>query len=316
MKFLNKFIIQAQKGELAVKSYSQFWDKYSYKVKISFGMGAPAKIPWISFLAPGMSTSQGFYPVYLYYKEQGVLILSFGISETHSFQGNYESQDFPNNWSSAITENYPKISEVVESPKRYGESFCFKKYSITLKQNEVNYLDEKGNDVDTVQLEKDLNEILEKYNKELNFIFDGPANINNKESIFSIESQLEDFIIENWENTVLSEKYELLIEDGEIMSQQFLAQGEEGNNYIDILVKDKIRGNYVVIELKKNQTNDDTIGQTLRYMGWVTKYLNDENVKGIIIAAKYDKKLNLALSMVPDIEAMTYEVDFKLKNYE
>ena len=36
-------------------------------------MGMPAKVPWIAFLAPGMSVSGGYYPVYLYYKEQDKL---------------------------------------------------------------------------------------------------------------------------------------------------------------------------------------------------------------------------------------------------
>ena len=92
-KFLEKFIIQAQRGDLGTKDYNEFWNEFDFKVKVSFGMGTAAKIPWISFLAPSMSTSQGFYPVYLYYKEQDVLFLSFGISETHSFQGTFESKD-------------------------------------------------------------------------------------------------------------------------------------------------------------------------------------------------------------------------------
>jgi len=279
-------------------------------------MGAPAKVPWISFLAPGMSTSQGFYPVYLYYKEQDILILSFGISETYSYQATEKSNDSPVNWSYEISQEYPEISKIIESPKRYGNSFCFKKYTPIISENKIVYLDENENQINLDELNNDLSNILEIYSKELNIAFEKTSNISQKNSIFSIEKQLEDFIIENWEKTILSEKYELIVEDGVNVSQQFNALGTEGNNHIDILVRDKKNGNHVVIELKKNQTNDDTIGQTLRYMGWVKKYKKDENVKGIIIAAKYDKKLNLALSMVPSIEAMTYEVDFKLKDYE
>jgi len=86
---------------------------------------------------------------------------------------------------------------------------------------------------------------------------------------------------------------------------------------IDILAKDKKNGNYVVIELKNDKkTIDAAVGQTLRYMGWVKKYKKDENVKGVIIARNYDEKLKLALSMVENVEAMTYEIDFKLNEYK
>jgi len=51
-------------------------------------------------------------------------------------------------------------------------------------------------------------------------------------------------------------------------------------------------------------------------MGWVKKYKKDENVKGVIIARNYDEKLKLALSMVENVEAMTYEIDFKLNEYK
>ena len=315
MKFLEKFIIQAQRGDLGTKDYNEFWNEFDFKVKVSFGMGTAAKIPWISFLAPSMSTSQGFYPVYLYYKEQDVLFLSFGISETHSFQGTFESKDSSVNWSNKILQTYPEISSLIENPKRYGNSFCFKKYFPVVSKNKVLFLDENQKQINSDELRNDLVNILDIYSEELDFMFEKPEVNSQNNSIFSIESQLEDFIIENWDNTILSKKYELIVEEGEIVSQQFYAPGTEGDNHIDILAKDKNNGNYVVIELKKNQTNDDTIGQTLRYMGWIKKYKKDENVKGIIIAAKYDKKLNLALSMAPNIEAMTYEVDFKLRDH-
>lgn len=57
---------------------------------------------------------------------------------------------------------------------------------------------------------------------------------------------------------------------------------------IDILARDENAGNHVVIELKKSQTSDDTIGQLTRYMGWVMDKKGDENVRGIIISANYD----------------------------
>jgi len=76
-------------------------------------------------------------------------------------------------------------------------------------------------------------------------------------SLFYMESQLEDFLIENWDRTELGQKYDLIEEDGEIVSQQY----KTGIGRVDILAQDKKTGELVVIELKKNQTSDDTIGQ-------------------------------------------------------
>jgi len=73
---------------------------------------------------------------------------------------------------------------------------------------------------------------------------------------------------------------------------------------------------HVVIELKKNQSSDDTVGQVLRYMGWVREKLKDEKVRGIIIAGKYDEKLDYARKMIPGLDVYIYEVQFNLKEYQ
>lgn len=77
--------------------------------------------------------------------------------------------------------------------------------------------------------------------------------INNySQSAFYMEKELENFIIENWDKTELGKKYDLIIEDRELVSQQY----ETEVGLIDILAKDKQNKNFVVIELKKNQTSD------------------------------------------------------------
>jgi len=75
-------------------------------------------------------------------------------------------------------------------------------------------------------------------------------------------------------------------------------------------------GSYVVIELKRNQTSDDTVGQVLRYMGWVTENLQEKNVRGIIVAGTYDEKLYYAQNMIQAVDVFLYEVQFKLKEYK
>ena len=127
-----------------------------------------------------------------------------------------------------------------------------------------------------------------------------------------MERQLEDFIIDNWNETELGKKYDLIYEEGDLKSRQYnTAIGK-----IDILAKEKSDANsYVVIELKRNQTSDETIGQITRYMGWVKENIPDSKVKGIIIAGKYDERVRYAITMVPDIDVFLYQVDFKLNEY-
>lgn len=124
-----------------------------------------------------------------------------------------------------------------------------------------------------------------------------------------MEKQLEDFLILNWEKTELGRKYDLISEEGELKSQQYRTD----IGPIDILATDKTTNSFVVIELKKNQTSDDTVGQLARYMGWIKKHKNTNDIKGVIIAGQSDKKLEYALTMMPNVELFIYEVDFKLK---
>ena len=131
-------------------------------------------------------------------------------------------------------------------------------------------------------------------------------------ALFYMESQLEDFLIENWDKTELGKRYDLIVEDGDLKSQQY----RTGIGVIDILVQEKESKQLVVIELKKNQTSDDTIGQLTRYMGWLEEHkTNGKPTKGIIIAAQYDDRLHYALKKVKDVEVYLYRVDFKLVGF-
>lgn len=131
--------------------------------------------------------------------------------------------------------------------------------------------------------------------------------------IFGLEKHLEDFLIENWEKTELGKKYELIKENGELISQQY----RTSIGIIDILAREKDSNRYVVIELKKNQTSDDTVGQLARYMGWIeTEKSNGVPAKGIIIAGKYDEKLHYAVKKLSDVEVFIYKVDFRLEKHE
>lgn len=135
-------------------------------------------------------------------------------------------------------------------------------------------------------------------------------NTVTNENIFTLEKFFEDFLIGNWESTELGKKFDLIMENGELVSQQY----KTDIGRIDLLVKEKKSNNYVVIELKRGQTTDDTVGQLTRYMGWVKKNLckNGEDIKGIIIGHDYDEKLKYSLSMVKNTELLLYKISFNL----
>ena len=45
------------------------------------------------------------------------------------------------------------------------------------------------------------------------------------------------------------------------------------------------------------------------------KKMSDQNVRGIIVAGKYDEKLDYARKMVSGLEVFIYEVQFSLKEH-
>lgn len=298
-EILDKFILQSQTDNLKTSEYQK--EYLDLKMKVSFGMGQRAKVPWISFTASGMSTSNGYYPVFLYYRDDDVLILTFGLSE---------QSEYGESWAPNIIEGKQKISEFISNPPRYGDSYIFKLYYPKVNGDRVNY---QRDDLEVAPnlIDSELEEIINLYKKNLDIEIKTESSVISS-GLFYMEKQLEDFIIENWDSTELGKKYDLIYEDGSLISQQY--RTEIGP--IDILAIDKESKNYVVIELKKNQTSDDTIGQLTRYMGWIKEAKKDDNVHGIIIGGQPDKKLFYASKMVPNIELFLYEVNFLLKEYK
>lgn len=79
-ELLNRFLKQASDGkELGTRGYLSVYR--DLKVRVSFGKGNFARIPWIAFLGDGQSVNQGIYPVLLLYAEQQQLLLCYGVSE-------------------------------------------------------------------------------------------------------------------------------------------------------------------------------------------------------------------------------------------
>jgi len=298
LELLTEFLAQAKTENLRTSHYPKEFK--SFKMKVSFGQGVPARVPWISFFTPEMSTSNGFYPVFLYYKTEEKLVLAFGVSETH---------EFGRQWDTNIVSDYPYVSEVISDPPRYGESRAYRIFDVFQGAKGVELLRE-GRQVSGQELSGDLDKILELFAHNLDReLADDRSSISA--GLFYMEKQLEDFIIANWERTEFGSNLDLIYEDGVLVSQQFRTD----IGPIDILAKDRKSGDYVVIELKRNQTSDDTIGQVMRYMGWISEKFNNPSVRALIVSGKFDQKLEYAQKMMPQIDVYIYEVDFKLREH-
>ncbi|WP_033957526.1 MrcB family domain-containing protein [Psychroserpens jangbogonensis] len=140
---IHEFLKQAKTENLKTKHYIKSYK--NTKVKVSFGQGVAAKIPWISFLKEPFTTSDGIYPVYLFYKNVNKLILAYGRSETNKPKVEWNINN-PQSISKYFEENN------YEKPDRYGDSHVFKIYDANNLPNEK-------------KLNQDLDEIIEEYSQ-------------------------------------------------------------------------------------------------------------------------------------------------------
>lgn len=123
--------------------------------------------------------------------------------------------------------------------------------------------------------------------------------------VFELEKHLQDFLRHNWERLSLSEEWELRgFEHG---------AGDVGR--IDLLAHHRTQPRWLVIELKRQQTSDETVGQVLRYMGWVKQHLAaaGDAVEGMVISHSGDEKIRYALMHVPNVTLYVYDVALTLK---
>jgi 5-methylcytosine-specific restriction enzyme B len=122
---LERFLAQAKAGsELSVQGYLAEYRGLS--VKVSFGKGNFARIPWIAFLKKGQAVSKGIYPVFLLFEERKTLLLCYGVSETN---------DPDQSWEGAVS-NVPTVSSWYRSkfgqtPDRYGNSHVRSSYDVS-----------------------------------------------------------------------------------------------------------------------------------------------------------------------------------------
>jgi hypothetical protein len=132
------------------------------------------------------------------------------------------------------------------------------------------------------------------------------------EQRFGLERHLHEFLRDNWNHLKIAQEWGLYKEPGD---------EEAGYEYpcdvgrIDLLAKHKTEQRWLVVELKRNQSSDQTVGQLLRYIGWVKRNLAEDGdeVYGMIICREADEALQYALSVLPNVELQLYEVEFRLR---
>jgi len=135
------------------------------------------------------------------------------------------------------------------------------------------------------------------------------------EQRFGLERHLHEFLRDNWNHVELGRDWVLYQEPGD---------EEAGYEYpcdigrIDLLAKHRNEPRWLVVELKRNQTSDQTVGQLLRYIGWVKRHLAEdgEQVHGMIICREADNALRYALSTLQNVELRRYQVEFHLSEPE
>ena len=113
---LRRFFEQAVSAtSLVVSGYpAEYRD---LQMKVSFGKGVQARVPWIAFLGPGQVPTKGSYPVVLYYRSAGVLVVAYGISETHDSAALWRGLE-----GKLTVEKYLTTHHGVQ-PERYGNSY-------------------------------------------------------------------------------------------------------------------------------------------------------------------------------------------------
>jgi hypothetical protein len=128
---------------------------------------------------------------------------------------------------------------------------------------------------------------------------------------FGLEKHLNEFLCDNWSSISLGKEWSIYSEpDDDFAGYEYSCSVGR----IDILARHRTKPQWLVIELKRDQSSDNTVGQLLRYIGWVKHNLanNREEVFGLIVAHTCDDSLKYAISTVPNVDIQLYDVQFQL----
>jgi len=128
--------------------------------------------------------------------------------------------------------------------------------------------------------ESDFRVIIDNRKPTISTLREGEDPIIN-ESQFALEAHLEEFMDCNWNYIDFGSKL-----------TRYQAEDQTGRQFpagpwsIDYLCTDETSGDFVVVELKRGKSSDSTVGQVLRYIGWINENLANpgQKTRGIIVA--------------------------------
>jgi 5-methylcytosine-specific restriction protein B len=178
-ELLNRFKKQAD--EEADLKYSDYPKSYrGIDVRVSFGKGNFSKVPWISFTSFGQSTNDGIYPLLLYFKGEGLMVVAYGISEETRPKATWRLPP------GARTISTEFDSRGLGPPVRYGTSISHAVFDVSVA------LDESG-----IQLA--LDQVIAEYQEQFSAQVQGvsePAPTAQKHTTYSIADATEGLFIE------------------------------------------------------------------------------------------------------------------------
>lgn len=140
-EILSSFFEQSKTDNITANHFPSYCSEL--KLKVGFGKGNVAKIPWITFLGKRQKPQNGIFPVYYFYKEHQKLILAYGISETEKPQRTWEV----NSETETIAKYFNRFGI---TPYKYGLSYVYKVYDI-------------NENMDWNKIEEDLQALIKKY---------------------------------------------------------------------------------------------------------------------------------------------------------
>ena len=178
-ELVEKFLVQAKEARSqATTGYPTQYRQLD--LKLSFGFGMFARVPWISFLGPSQETSNGIYPVLLFYKEAGLLILAYGVSETAIPGKQWTGLESPQ----TVKEYFE--ARLQTRPEKYGKSFFAKAFEVSA---------DGTIDIDSMTLVLDT--MIDHYRRLFNEVRETPPVIEDppEEPRYSIHDALKDLFI-------------------------------------------------------------------------------------------------------------------------
>ena len=130
---------------------------------------------------------------------------------------------------------------------------------------------------------------------------EGAPKADESTLVFNLESHLQSALRAN-----LDQLESGLIEDDD-GTERRVATG-----FIDITARDQ-KGRIVVIELKAGPADSRAISQIASYMGAIAGEVEEE-VRGILVAADFQEKAQMAARVIPTLKLKTYRYSFSFQD--